>query len=226
MSWFSPENARNVRLVLNILLCCSILMMEGGFIAWLATGEPDDGNSGSILERALNRSRTRMSAYTHILVWSGLIFFLLLASVSLWLYVGENRLAWAVAALGMLIRSGARVIWRFTLRSGSSSEVTTAVVMTGIMAISTLCFFYWIFSPREFIPRAHRIALAVGILLLCPGLSFAFFLDHTAISPIVVEVLGLTLCFASLGWGLYVQSKEEARMLEFDDDEKSPLHSF
>jgi hypothetical protein len=189
--------------------------MEGGFIAWLVAVAPGDTGGDSILERALNRTRARMSTYTHVLVWSGLILFLLLASVSLWLYVGDNRLAWAAAGLGMLIRSSSRVIWRFGLRSGTSSEVAAAVFMTVTMAMATVSFFYWIFSPREFIPRPYRIGLAVGILALGPGLSFAFFLDHTAISPIVVEVLGLSVCFVSLGWGLSAQAKERIPESEY-----------
>ncbi len=86
--------------------------------------------------------------------------------------------------------------------------------MNVTMALATVCLFYCICSQRDFIARAYRIWLSVGIIILNPGLSIAYLLGKSGTSAIVVEVVGLVTCCASYGLGLYVQNMEETTFTE------------
>ena len=108
----------------------------------------------------------------------------------------------------MLIRTGSRVL------RPSASETTAAIFMNVTMALAAVCLFYCIFSQRDFIARAYRIWLSVGIIILNPGLSIAYLLGKSGTSAIVVEVVGLVTCCASYGLGLYVQNMEETTFTE------------
>ena len=63
-------------------------------------------------------------------------------------------------------------------------------------------------------PRKFRVWLGLGILIINPALVVAFIFDDAVIAPLVVEVVGLVICFTSFASGMYVQHKEEKSLTE------------